>query len=73
MFKPSQETTAIVTVDLTILGSSLCATNILQDRIDRVENGIRTLRAEGRADRIAPLRAERPHRPDWRTETPNAG
>ena len=57
MFKLSQETTAIVTVGLTILGSNLYATNILQDRINRVENEIRTLRADTRND-VAALRAE---------------
>ena len=72
MFKLSQETIAIVTVGLTLLGSSLYATARIEDRIRdevqalrveiqsvRVEGSAdrRTIREEARADREA-IRAE---------------
>ena len=50
MFKLSQETIAIVTVGLTILGTILYSTGRLEDRI---RADIQTVRAEARADREA--------------------
>ena len=55
MFKLSQETIAIVTVGLTLLGSSLYATARIEDRIrdevQAVRDEIQTVRVEGSADR----------------------
>ena len=55
MFKPSQETIAIVTVGLTILGTILYSTGRLEDRI---RADIQAVQAEARADREA-----------WQTES----
>ena len=61
MFKLSQETIAILTIGLTILGTILYTTARVEDRIDGIQSEIRAdreaLRAEVRADRDA-LRAE---------------
>ena len=46
MFKLSQETIAILTIGLTILGTVLYTTGRIEDRIDRIQS-------EARADRIA--------------------
>ena len=55
MFKLSQETIAIVTVGLTLLGSSLYATARIEDRIRDevrvVRDEILSVRAESSADR----------------------
>ena len=62
MFKLSQETIAILTIGLTILGTVLYTTGRIEDRIDRIQSEaradrtvwqeeIRSLRAESRADR----------------------
>ena len=55
MFKLSQETIAIVTVGLTLLGSSLYATARIEDRIrdeiQAVRVEIQSVRAESSADR----------------------
>ena len=61
MFRLSQETIAIVTIGLTILGTILYTTARIEDRIDRIQSEARAdreaLRAEARADR-AEVRAE---------------
>ena len=61
MFKLSQETIAILTIGLTILGTILYTTARVEDRIDGIQSETRAdreaLRAEVRADRDA-LRAE---------------
>ena len=62
MFKLSQETIAILTIGLTILGTVLYTTGRIEDRIDRIQSEaradraawqeeIRILRVESRADR----------------------
>ena len=57
MFKLSQETIAILTIGLTILGTILYTTGRIEDRIDRIQSEARTdreaLRSEARADRTA--------------------
>ena len=62
MFRLSQETIAIVTIGLTILGTILYTTARIEDRIDRIQSEARAdreaLRAEARADR-AEVRADR--------------
>ena len=61
MFRLSQETIAIVTIGLTILGTILYTTARIEDRIDRIQSEARAdraaLRAEARADR-SDVRAE---------------
>ena len=73
MFKPSQETIAIVTVGLTILGTILYSTGRLEDRI---RADIQAVQAEARADReawqteSARLRDDaRADREAWQTES----
>ena len=62
VFKLSQETIAILTIGLTILGTVLYTTGRIEDRIDRIQSEaradraawqeeIRILRVESRADR----------------------
>ena len=64
MFKLSQETIAILTIGLTILGTVLYTTGRIEDRIDRIQSEARAdreafrseteaLRSEARADREA--------------------
>ena len=61
MFKLSQETIAILTIGLTILGTILYTTGRIEDRIDRIQSEARAdreaLRSEAQADREA-LRSE---------------
>ena len=72
MFKLSQETIAILTIGLTILGTILYTTGRIEDRIDRIQSEARAereaLRSEARADREA-LRSEaRTDRTVWQEE-----